>query len=54
MDALSKPKISPTEAVELAVAYYSPFLKERFDDYPRRQQELEQLISMAFRYKNLR
>jgi DNA helicase-2/ATP-dependent DNA helicase PcrA len=54
MDALSTPKITPTEAVELAVAYYSPFLKERFDDYPRRQQELEQVIAMASRYKNLR
>jgi len=54
MDALSTPKIPPTEAIELAVAYYGPFLKERFDDYPRRQQELEQLIAMASRYKNLR
>jgi DNA helicase-2/ATP-dependent DNA helicase PcrA len=54
MNALSTPKIMPQEGVELAVAYYSPFLKERFDDYPRRQQELEQLISMASRYKNLR
>ena len=53
MNALSA-KIMPKEGVELAVAYYSPFLKERFDDYPRRQQELEQLISMASRYKNLR
>ena len=54
MDALSRPKIPPAEAVELAVAYYNPFLKERFDDYPRRQQELEQLIAMASRYKKLR
>ncbi|MBW2001276.1 MAG: ATP-dependent helicase [Deltaproteobacteria bacterium] len=53
MNALSA-KIMPKDGVELAVAYYSPFLKERFDDYPRRQQELEQLISMASRYKNLR
>jgi len=54
MNALSTPKIVPKQGVELALAYYSPFLKERFDDYPRRQQELEQLISMASRYKNLR
>jgi len=54
MNALSTPKIMPQEGVEIAVAYYSAFLKERFDDYPRRQQELEQLISMASRYKNLR
>jgi len=54
MGALSTPKVMPEKGVELAVAYYSPFLKERFDDFPRRQQELEQLISMASRYKNLR
>ncbi|MBE9593588.1 MAG: ATP-dependent helicase, partial [Proteobacteria bacterium] len=54
MGALSTPKVMPEKGVELAIAYYSPFLKERFDDYPRRQQELEQLISMASRYKNLR
>ncbi|MCD6264961.1 MAG: ATP-dependent helicase [Deltaproteobacteria bacterium] len=54
MNALSTPKIAPKRGVELALAYYSPFLKERFDDYPRRQQELEQLLSMASRYKNLR
>ena len=54
MSALCKSKITPKKGVELAVAYYSPFLKEKFDDYPRREQELEQLISMAARYKNLR
>jgi DNA helicase II / ATP-dependent DNA helicase PcrA len=54
MSALSEPKISPEKGVELSIAYYLPFLKEKFDDYPRRQQELEQLISMASRYKSLR
>jgi DNA helicase-2/ATP-dependent DNA helicase PcrA len=34
--------------------YYVPILKERFDDYPRRQKELDQLIPMASRYKKLR
>jgi DNA helicase-2/ATP-dependent DNA helicase PcrA len=33
--------------------YYVPILKEKFDDYPRRQKELEQLILMASRYKKL-
>ncbi len=52
--ALSVPRLMPEKAVELALEYYAPFLKERFDDYPRRQQELEQLITMAARYKRLR
>jgi DNA helicase-2/ATP-dependent DNA helicase PcrA len=54
MGALSTPKLMPERAVELALDYYGPFLQERFDDYPRRQQELEQLITMATRYKRLR
>ena len=44
----------PEKAVEQVMAYYLPILKEKFDDYPRRQKELEQLIPMAARYKKLR
>jgi len=44
----------PEKAVERVMTYYVPILKERFDDYPRRQKELEQLIPMASRYKKLR
>jgi DNA helicase-2/ATP-dependent DNA helicase PcrA len=52
--ALSAPRLAPETAVEFAIEYYVPFLEERFDDYPRRQQELEQLVSMATRYKTVR
>jgi len=34
--------------------YYLPILKDKFDDYPRRQKELEQLAPMADRYRKLR
>ena len=44
----------PKSAVEQVMEYYVPILKDRFDDYPRRQKELEQLITMAGRYKKLR
>lgn len=43
----------PKKAVEQTMDYYVPILKEKFDDYPRRQKELEQLILMASRYKKL-
>jgi DNA helicase II / ATP-dependent DNA helicase PcrA len=52
--SLCQPDLSPTKAIELVIEYYSPFLVEKFDDYPRRKLELEQLIPMAVRYKNLR
>ena len=54
MSALSKRNLRPEKTVEFAIEYYSPLLAERFDDFPRRQQELEQLISMASRYRSLR
>lgn len=44
----------PKTAVEQVMAYYVPILKEKYDDHPRRQKELEQLIPMASRYKKLR
>ncbi|MEE8299817.1 MAG: ATP-dependent helicase [Desulfatiglandales bacterium] len=54
MGGLSKANLRPNKAVELAAEYYTPFLREKFDDFPRRQLELEQLISMASRYRSLR
>ncbi|UCF56751.1 MAG: UvrD-helicase domain-containing protein [Deltaproteobacteria bacterium] len=46
--------LAPQKAVEFVVKYYDPILKEKFDDFPRRQKDLEQLIPMADRYKKLR
>jgi len=46
-------EISPRKAVERVMVYYLPILKEKFDDYPRREKELEQLIPMADRYKKI-
>jgi len=54
MGALSTANLRPDKAVELAFEYYTPILRERFDDFPRRQLELEQLISMASRHRSLR
>jgi len=54
MSTLSTANLRPEKAVDLAAEYYNPFLRERFDDFPRRQLELEQLISMASRYRSLR
>jgi len=46
--------ITPGKAAEQVMEYYVPVLKEKFDDYPKRQRELEQLIPMAGRYSKLR
>jgi DNA helicase-2/ATP-dependent DNA helicase PcrA len=54
MKNLSNGNILPGKAVELINKYYDPILKENFDDFPKRQKDLEQMVSMAGRYKKLR
>ncbi|MBW1867822.1 MAG: UvrD-helicase domain-containing protein, partial [Deltaproteobacteria bacterium] len=51
---LTSKEIEPKDAVEQVMEYYLPILKDKFDDYPRRQKELEQLAPMANRYRKLR
>ena len=51
---LASKDLKPERAIELAIQYYEPMLKERFDDFPRRQKDLEQLLPMASRYQKLR
>jgi len=51
---LAAKDLKPERAIELAIRYYEPILQERFDDFPRRQKDLEQLIPMAGRYQRLR
>ncbi|MDQ1333370.1 MAG: ATP-dependent helicase UvrD/PcrA [Thermodesulfobacteriota bacterium] len=50
---LTARETTPRKAVERVMAYYLPILKEKFDDYPRREKELEQLLPMADRYKKM-
>jgi len=38
---------------EQIVEYYRPILSDRFDDYPRRERDLEQLLSIMERYHDL-
>ncbi|MCJ7596405.1 MAG: UvrD-helicase domain-containing protein [Desulfobacterales bacterium] len=54
MKRLSAKDVTPERAVEFAMEYYGPILKERFDDFPRRERDLAQLIPMASRYRSLR
>ena len=54
LERLSPQDLTPAEAVGNVMAYYVPLLKERYDDYPRREKELEQLTPMAERYGKLR
>ncbi len=54
IEGLSRPGRTPKEAVEASIAYYEPILRERFDDFPKRLLDLQQLPDMASRYQSLR
>jgi DNA helicase-2/ATP-dependent DNA helicase PcrA len=54
MSILARNKTRPKKAAEQVLNYYVPILKGRFDDHPRRERDLEQLILMASRYKKMR
>jgi DNA helicase II / ATP-dependent DNA helicase PcrA len=54
LEGLSAKDTSPAAAVEQVMKYYQPILQEKFDDFPRREKDLEQLVPMARRYPRLR
>jgi DNA helicase-2/ATP-dependent DNA helicase PcrA len=54
LSQISTKGLAPQKAVKLVTKYYDPILKEKFDDFPKRERDLEQLIPMADRYKKLR
>jgi DNA helicase II / ATP-dependent DNA helicase PcrA len=49
---LTTPMLTVQRIGEMILQYYSPLLKDRHDDYPRRLRDLEQLISIMARYDN--
>ncbi|MFH1114593.1 MAG: ATP-dependent helicase [Pseudomonadota bacterium] len=44
---------SIAEKVELINEYYAPFLKEKFDNYPKRLSDLEHLANLTLPYRSL-
>jgi DNA helicase-2/ATP-dependent DNA helicase PcrA len=53
LEALAPVRESPAECIRLAVEYYLPILKQHFDDWPKRQRDLEQLAAICRRYRSL-
>jgi DNA helicase-2/ATP-dependent DNA helicase PcrA len=49
----SKP-MSVSQLGEAIVNYYVPILKEKYDDHPKRTRDLEHLITIMERYRNLK
>lgn len=50
---ISIDKQSPPELIRIFLDYYGPFLKEKYDDFPKRINDLDSLERIAARYKSL-
>ncbi len=44
---------TPSQIVEEIIAYYRPILKDKYDDFSKREKDLEHLHYLAQQYKNL-
>jgi DNA helicase-2/ATP-dependent DNA helicase PcrA len=52
--ALRAEGVSPSAALERVLAYYEPILERVHpDDYPRRQRDLEHLVTISSRYRSI-
>ncbi|HEX2933784.1 MAG TPA: ATP-dependent helicase [Bacteroidales bacterium] len=49
----SQPELTLTQKIEIIREYYAPLLKAREDDYLNRMQDIEVLIDLSKKYKNL-
>lgn len=52
-DLATAPASSIQQLGERVVEYYLPFLKQRYDDHPRRLRDLQQLLAIMERYDDL-
>ncbi|CAB5116927.1 ATP-dependent DNA helicase UvrD/PcrA, proteobacterial paralog [Olavius algarvensis associated proteobacterium Delta 3] len=50
---LDREPMSLFEIGEVLLAYYFPLLRGRYDDYPKRAKDLEQLLAIMERYRNI-
>lgn len=53
LQRLQEPAQSPAARLNLALSHYEPVLKTKFDDYQKRWRDLEHLVTITARYREL-
>ncbi len=48
-----KKSVQPIDKVESVLRYYKPLMQSKYDDYPKREKDLEMFASIAERYRSL-
>ncbi len=53
LNKANKSKLTPLERAELIVEYYQPFFKNKYDDYNKRQKDLDMFLNISEQYRSL-
>jgi DNA helicase-2/ATP-dependent DNA helicase PcrA len=54
LSEINSPSQTLMGRLNLALAHYEPLMKNRFDDYPKRTRDLEHLMTITARYREIR
>ena len=53
LSSIENTKMNPADAVELLIDYYTPIAKKRYDDHPKRLQDLEHFAIITRKYRDM-
>lgn len=53
LNEITDDNMTPAEKINSLIKYYTPILTEKHDDYPKRLKDLEHLLMITERYKNI-
>jgi len=53
IEELKSEEITPAEQIVILLEYYKPLFENKYDDFNKRQKDLESLVRIAERYKDL-
>jgi len=53
IEELTSEEISPAEQIVILLEYYKPLFEKKYDDFNKRQKDLESLVRIAERYNDL-
>ncbi len=54
LESVEKTSDKPSEQLPEVIEYYTPIIKRKYDNYPKRVKDLEHLLTVSERYKSLR
>lgn len=53
MNKANNPNLTPLERSEIIVEYYQPYFKDKYDDFNKRQKDLDMFLNISEQYRSL-